>query len=89
MLFNKYIPFISDRINNRLKKRGLNMVSVNKRNLFPLLVLVKKKEKSNILAEKSNLLIHCAECDSVYIGQCSRALKHRISEHKQAILHNT
>ena len=32
---------------------------------------------------------HCAECDAIYTGQCGRALKHRISEHKKAILTNT
>ena len=42
-----YILFITDRINNRLKNHGLNMVSVNKRNLFSL--LVNNKEKSNTL----------------------------------------
>ena len=63
------------------------MVSVNKRNLFSL--LVNNKEKSNTLEKNGVYEIHCAECDAICIGQCGRALKHRISEHKKAILTNT
>ena len=73
-----YIPFITDTINNRLKKHDLNMVSVKKRNLFSL--LVNNKDKSNTLEKNGVYKIHCAECDTIYIGQCGRALKHRISE---------
>ena len=49
------------------------MVSVNKRNLFSL--LVNNKEKSNTLEKNGVYEIHCAECDAIYIGQCGRALK--------------
>ena len=63
------------------------MVSVNKRNLLSL--LVNNKEKSNTLEKNGVYEIHCAKWDAIYIGQCGRALKHRISEHKKAILTNT
>ena len=63
------------------------MVSVNKCNLFSL--QVNNKEKSDTLRKNGVYEIHCAECDAIYIGQCGRALKHRISEHKKAILTNT
>ena len=46
-----------------LKHHGLNMVSVNKRNLFSL--LVNNKEKSNTLEKNGVYEIHCAECLSL------------------------
>ena len=51
-------------------------------------LLINNKEKSNTLEKNGVYKIHCAECDAIYIGQCGRALKHRISEHK-VILTNT
>ncbi len=63
------------------------MVSVNKRNPFSL--LVNNKEKSITLEKNGVYEIHCAECDAIYIAQCVRALKHRISEHKKVIFTNT
>jgi hypothetical protein len=32
--------------------------------------------------------LNCVVCDDIYIGQCGRALKSRISEHKKSILNN-
>ena len=49
-------------------------------------MVVNNKEKSNTLEKNGVYEIQCAEYDAIYIGQCGRALKHRIPEHKKAIL---
>lgn len=45
--------------------------------------------QKNRLGKNRLYQVEYAESDTIYIGQCCRALKHRISEHPQAILNNT
>ena len=72
--------------NNNTDSSGRERSFVNETNF---LLPVNNKEKSNTLEKNGVYEIHCAECDAIYIEQCDRVLKHRISEHKKAILTNT
>jgi hypothetical protein len=81
-----FIPNITNKINNRLKRHNLKPISVNKNNLGSL--LVNNKEKQNKLQKSGVYQINCAQCEAIYIGQSGRAIKKRILEHKRAILNN-
>ena len=72
------------------KSRGFFEVSTSRSliNLFGQSQTYLKKPKDKIEREASRGIVYkikCKDCDCVYIGQTSRALKTRVKEHTKAI----
>lgn len=81
-----YIPKLSSVIKHRLNKFGIIASVSNKRNLHSL--IVNNKSKPELLDYNGVYQVNCKDCDAIYIGQCGRAIKYRIKEHKYSINHN-
>lgn len=84
-----YIPNISEKFYGLFKKNSdirLAHKSFNKLNIFIKAQkdLVPPQSQSNVVYK-----INCADCDASYVGQTSRLLKTRITEHRNHINRNT
>ena len=83
-LFLPYISGISERIDRICRPLGIKTVYKSNNTLRSALVNVKQpredKKKKGVVYE-----VPCRDCDSVYIGETSRTLEKRLSEHKNAV----
>lgn len=85
-VYTNFIPNITPKINNRLKRYNLKPVSTNKSNLGSL--LVNNKERLTTLNKSGVYEVNCTDCNAIYIGQSGRSIKCRISEHRKDIINN-
>jgi hypothetical protein len=85
-VFTNYIPNVTSKINNRLRKYDLQPISSNKRDLSSF--LVNNKERRDKLFKSGIYQINCKDCNAIYLGQTGRSLKKRVSEHAKSIFNN-
>lgn len=78
-----FINNVSPYIKNRISKFNINVIETNKTKLSSL--LVNNKSKTDKLDRSGVYQLECKNCDAIYIGQCGRAIKNRILEHKRSI----
>jgi hypothetical protein len=83
-----YIPTISDKFKTITNKFNVKLAlfSLNKLSRF---IKVQKDVLSNNLKKNVVYKIMCKDCDASYVGQTSRKLKTRITEHRNHINWNT
>ena len=79
-----YIPELSERIERVCRPLGVKTVCKSRGTLRNSLVRVKQpredKKKKGVIYE-----VPCQDCECVYIGETSRTLEKRLSEHKNAV----
>ena len=84
MVILPYAKGFSERIANVL--RGFNIKVVHKRIRKSSNILKKPKDKIEKKDSRGIVFkIKCKDCDCVFIGQTSRALKPRVKEHANAV----
>ena len=79
-----YIKGTSERVSRLMKPYNIQLS--NKPTNTIRSQLCKLKDRRNV-TEKTNVVyeISCRDCDQVYIGQTSRQLQQRVSEHQRAV----
>jgi len=80
-----YLPNVTEQFRSIIKNMNIRLsyFSLNKLKKFI------RAHKDNIPSEcKNNVVykINCSECDASYVGQTSRMLKTRVSEHRSVIV---
>ena len=84
LLLLPYVPGLSERIESVCWPLGMKTVCKSRGTLRSSLMQVKQpredKKKRGVIYE-----VPCKDCDCVYIGETSRTLEKRLSEHKNAV----
>ena len=81
-----YVKGLSEKIATKLSKENIKVAHKPIQTLGSIL----KKPKDGISKDANTEVVYrvkCKDCDKVYVGQTSRALKTRTKEHKKAISH--